>query len=123
MGSSARIPMGNADVDSEEMIDRMEALRDAIRILPSPGQVFDDDVSDTPLWLVVAEKVADWSINQPSLNGPGYLYQFVVTTGGPTSTNDLSRIRIRVLHQLIAQISATHIRWNRNGGAFQLDAR
>lgn len=109
-----------ASVDSHEMTSRMAALRDCIRVLPQPGRA-DDEVSNTRLWLVVAEKVDDWSGSGTSLNGPGYLYEFVLPGAElPKEPSDLSRSRKQVRFHFVCQISGTRIRWNVDGGTFQL---
>lgn len=108
-----------ADVDSDEMIARMEALRDCIRVLPAPMMML-DQVSDTRLWLVVAEKV-DWSMINNPLSGPGYTYEFILAGNTlPADPTDLSRSRREVLNHLICQISTNQIRWNLDGGSFQI---
>ena len=64
-------------VTSDHLIARMEALQDCIYVLP-PGN---GRVSQTQLWLVRAEDVADWSqhneIADPAkLTGRGFIYEF-----------------------------------------------
>ena len=85
------------EVDAEEMIRRMEALRACVRVLPPA----DDKVSTTPLFLVRAESVADWA-DRPDrgdtrLSGPGYLYEFADLAGREEPIpGDLRRLRRRV---------------------------
>ncbi len=112
-----------ADVDSEEMIARMEALRDCIRVLPQPSPSA-DQVSDTALWLVVAERIPNWDSANNPLSGPGYLYEFVLAGGArPADPGDLARLRRVVLNHLVCQISANQIRWNLDGDSFRLENR
>jgi hypothetical protein len=94
------------EVDAEEMIRRMEALRACVRILPPA----DDRVSTTPLFLVRAEQVADWA-GRPDrgdarLSGPGYLYEFAELDGGEElNPGDLRRVRQRVVGEFTCQVA------------------
>jgi hypothetical protein len=81
-------------VDAEEMIRRMEALRACVRVLPPQS----DLVSTTPLFLVRAEKVDDWTARpdrgDARLHGAGYLYKFAELGGNEQLINgDLRRVR------------------------------
>jgi hypothetical protein len=82
------------EVRSQELIDRMEALRRAIaRIDPQSS------VSETKLWLVYADAVADLSTLAPldgtaPLKGRGYRFEFVQPTGKKLpDTAELNRAR------------------------------
>jgi hypothetical protein len=94
------------EVDAEEMIRRMEALRACIRVLPPA----DDKVSTTVLLLVRAEKVANW-VDRPDrgdtrLSGPGYLYEFATLAGGEELIpSDLRRVRQRVASEFTGQVA------------------
>lgn len=84
-------------IDAIEQIARMEGYRDCVLsahgILGSAAAV-----SATPLRLITAEKVADWSTRPDRLNnavtGAGYLYVFVTPTG-PRTADPLDNTRVQ----------------------------
>jgi hypothetical protein len=85
---------GLEQVDAQEMIARMETLRACIRRLP-PNT---DSVPTSRVFLVQAEKVADWTTRgdrlTPQLTGPGYLFVFAATAGtAATDSADETRVR------------------------------
>ena len=69
-----------AEVDSAEMITRMDCLRLCSRVLPDfRGK----QKGQNPLWLVTAKKVHDWTgrAGRPQVTGKGYLFVFVRPAG------------------------------------------
>lgn len=108
-----------ASVDSDELIARMEALRRCIKALP-PGN---DLVSETDLWLVVAEAVARWENQEDrakeKLVGPGYHYVFVIAGGDGPKPDGLRRLRARVERKYECQISAAALFSRRDNGPWQ----
>jgi hypothetical protein len=76
------------DVDSTELIARMDALRLCIQTLPEDAP----EVSHTALWLVHAEKLADPPPAATGVDGPCYRYEFVVPSGNPVPV-DQRRMR------------------------------
>jgi hypothetical protein len=106
-----------ANVDSEELINRMDCLRLAIQTAGS-GRV-----DETPLWLVYAAPVADWAaveaVNAPAIAGKGYRYEFVVPQGSPFASDDMWRLRQPYGDHIVCHVTPQAIRWSVNGGAFQ----
>jgi hypothetical protein len=98
-----------AEVDSPELIARMNALRWCIRTI-TPG---DDVVSDTEFWLVTAEKIARWEAvtpnGAPALQGPGYLFVFAAV-GVESSPVQGQRLRRRLP---VRQTYTCHLTGNR----------
>jgi hypothetical protein len=103
-----------AQVDSAELIRRMEALRFCIRVLPP-----NDTVSTTQLLLIAAEKIADWSTKNDQLQGSGYLYIFATVEGSEQITNDVHRKRLRVRNRFTCQITQDTLCWKQDDGEFQ----
>jgi len=106
-----------ADVDSEELIDRMDCLRLAIQTAGS-GRV-----DETPFWLIYAAPIGDWAdvpvAGAPSLTGKGYRYEFVVPEGASFASEDLWRLRQPYGDHIVCHVTTQAIRWSVNGGAFQ----
>ncbi|MES1022902.1 hypothetical protein ABN584_08380 [Gloeocapsa sp. BRSZ] len=107
-----------AQVDSAELIQRMEALRFCIRELPP-----NDTVSTTQLLLVAAEKIADWTQRsdraRSTLQGSGYLYVFATVQGSEQLTNDVRRKRLRVRNRFTCQIMQDTLCWQQDDGEFR----
>jgi hypothetical protein len=101
------------------LIRRMQALRACIAALPPPN----DRVSDTDLWLITAEAIADWATEDSradaGLIGPGFNYMFALTSGSDELTEDVRRRRTRVAKKFDCQISATKLFWRENEGAWR----
>jgi hypothetical protein len=77
------------DVDSAELIARMDALRLCIQSLPESSA----EVDHTKLWLVHAEAVAAAPPQATGLAGGCYRYEFVVPKiGDPLPTGDRRRL-------------------------------
>ncbi|MBE9192894.1 hypothetical protein IQ230_21565 [Gloeocapsopsis crepidinum LEGE 06123] len=109
---------GLAQVDSRELIQRMEALHFCIRVLPP-----NDTVSTTQLILVCAEKIADWSSRsdraQSTLQGSGYLYVFATVQGSEQLTRDVRRKRLRVRNRFTCQITQDTLCWQQDDSEFR----
>lgn len=107
------------EVNSDELISRMEALRFCIRTLPPSS----DKVSTSRLWLVTAEKVNDWASRRDRgnsmLKGSGYLYVFALVQGSELLTNDFRRKRFQVSNQFTCQVTKDALCWKQDQGAFQ----
>src|SRR5262249_35647318 len=75
-----------ASVTTEELIARMDCLRLCIQVLPDARTALfpsKKPVSPTPLWLVSATAIDDWTTipgAAPTLAGRGYVFAFVVPT-------------------------------------------
>ncbi|PPS43312.1 hypothetical protein [Chroococcidiopsis sp. TS-821] len=109
-----------AQVDSAELIRRMEALRFCIRVLPP-----NDTVSTTQLLLVAAEKIADWTQRsdraRSTLQGSGYLYVFATVQGSEQITDDVRRKRLRVRNRFTCQITQDTLCWQQDDGEFRCE--
>jgi len=100
-----------AEVQSEDLIARHQALRACERILALG--------SNTGVCLVVVRKVADWATSgpgTPQLAGEGFLLEFAELSGAPTSTAELSRVRQKVKKKHICQVGTNGVAY-KNGGA------
>ncbi|MDQ6869301.1 MAG: hypothetical protein M3178_13265 [Pseudomonadota bacterium] len=106
-------------IDATELIRRMQALRACIAAL-SPAN---DRVSDTDLWLVTAESIADWAMEASRANaalvGPGFNYVFVSTSGSEQLAEDARRRRTRVAKKFDCEISDTMLFWRADQGAWR----
>jgi hypothetical protein len=112
-----------AAIDSEELTDRMEALKSCLDELPPDI----DLVSDTQLWLVTAERIADWA-TEPSrasaaLSGKGLLFVFATTDGVENDTADVRRLRMRVVDKFDCQVAGKTLCWRQGGGPWQTITR
>jgi hypothetical protein len=109
-----------AGVDAEELIRRMDALRRCIRVLPPTG----DWVSNTKLWLVSAEKIADWDTDPrratPLLLRAGYFYLFADCTNDQEHTSDLARDRVLVKQLFECQISDDVVAVKQKAGGWKV---
>ena len=100
-----------AEVQSEDLIARHQALRACERILALG--------SDAVVCLVVVRKVEDWTAadrGTPQLAGEGFLLEFAELSGAPASTSELSRVRQKVKKKHICQVGTNGIAY-KNGGA------
>jgi hypothetical protein len=106
-------------IDAAELIRRMKALRACIAALPPAN----DRVSDTDLWLITANAIADWagedSRANTSLVGPGFYYVFALTAEHDEPAEDVRRRRTLVKKKFDCQISATTLFWRQDQGAWQ----
>ncbi|HMF07429.1 MAG TPA: hypothetical protein VKE72_10525, partial [Methylocella sp.] len=106
-------------IDSAELIRRMEALRASIAALPPPN----DKVSNTSLWLITAQAIADWALEDTradaALTGPGFSYVFALTSEKDEVTQDIRRRRAQVTKKFDCQISATMLFWREDEGAWR----
>lgn len=113
-------------LSAAELVGRMDAMRRAIRVLPGGGEP-----QHTKLWLVSAERVADWVAGaqgvgippglaggalhavtraQPGIAGPGMLFLFVVPQGESSPAapaNGRRRIQCSTAYICQATVSAT----------------
>ncbi len=106
-------------IDAAELIRRMEALRACIAALPPAN----DRVSDTDLWLVTAEAIADWATAASRANaalvGPGFKYVFVLASGSEELAEDVRRRRTRVEKKFDCEMSDTTLFWREDQGAWR----
>jgi len=106
------------DLDSDELIARMDCLRVAIQIAGRQR------VDETPLWLVYAAPVAEWAAwpvpGGPALAGRGYRYEFVLPQGKPLATDDPRRLRQAYSRRVLCQVTPDAVRWSVDGGAYRL---
>jgi hypothetical protein len=117
-----------ANINHEELIRRMEALRVCIEALPPYDA--NEFVSTTKLLLVTAEKIAEWSTRadrgDPRLQGGGYLYVFALLTNQDLPTRDLRRLKQEVARDSLGnyvtftcQLTAKAICWRQETGTFE----
>ena len=109
-----------AEVDSPEIIARMNALRLCIAALPPA----DDVVSSATLWLVTAEKVERWERvpdrASPILKGSGYFFVFASVVGeGQEVREELARLRTRVKRTFACQVNGAHLFIQRDSGPWR----
>jgi hypothetical protein len=106
-------------IDATELIRRMQALRACIAALPPAN----DRVSDTDLWLITAEAIADWAVEDSRANaalvGPGFNWVFVLTSGSEKLAKDVRRRRARIAKKFDCQISDTTLFWRADQGAWR----
>lgn len=107
------------DVDSDELIDRMDCLRLCIQVLDD-GRA----VKNTPLWLIYASPVPDWTgqpqpPGSPALAGKGYRYEFVAPVGEAKPSADLRRSRQRFDERYVCNVTRSAIQWSKNGEPFK----
>jgi hypothetical protein len=117
------ITQAMAEVDSDEMIARMEALRDCVRLLDPTRRV-----STTRLWLVTADRIENWAQHpdrgDACLAGSGYLYEFALASGRSVPVpKEVSRQRVRISARFTCHLTATAIAWRKDDGAFTLGER
>jgi hypothetical protein len=112
------------NVDSAELILRMDCLRFCVEKLPEmPHQV-----SSTRLWLVTAQKVRDWSVVPDSipLDGPGYKYVFSIPENATPNTvkNDPKRQR-QLIHSIgyLCYVTESVLYWSTDGNKFYRETR
>lgn len=116
------INTGQTDaITAHDLIYRMEALQSCIYSLPPP----DDKVSETRLWLVRAELVADWlqktDAADAKLTGNGFVFEFAEVEGNPLrdgtpDSDDASRLRIRVEQRTVCHVSGSLLFFRLSGG-------
>jgi hypothetical protein len=99
---------GLKDVDSIELIARMDALRLCIQSLPESSA----QVDHTQLWLVHAEKVAAPPPTAAGVGQPCYRYEFVVPTGDPTpSPNQKNRLLRSFGNRYVCYVGLGGVNW------------
>jgi hypothetical protein len=93
-----------------------------------------DAVTTSNLWLVTAEKVADWATWNSNVNpkanaaltGAGYIYIFVIAAppagGTPVSDPPLRR-RQQIATRFDCYLDRNNLFFRTNGGAFQQRSR
>jgi hypothetical protein len=114
-----------AQIRALDMFRRMNALRDAIAVLPEkPARV-----SATKLLLVSAEVVEDWGSRNDHgdqrLEGPGYLFSFAAAVQAGKASTIPGRWVRRVKRRFTCQIGARGICWKREakGELFHFEPR
>jgi hypothetical protein len=116
------VPGRLAEIDTREILSRMDALRFCIRSIPPA-----DTVANTELWLVSARAVDDWSARpdraSERLSGPGYLFIFARPVGDSQPTRDPRRRRMQVKQVTTCQIAGTSLCWRAGDGPFHEVAR
>ncbi|MDC0711900.1 hypothetical protein POL68_25760 [Stigmatella sp. ncwal1] len=112
-----------AQVTSQELIARMEALRFCLlRVLPPAG----DTVPNSTLVVVTLEPVVDWGsrpFRDTALSGGGYYFVFVDTAGQEEALAGTSRRRVEVLKRWTCHVSQTAVRVQEDDGPFTRVAR
>jgi hypothetical protein len=93
---------------------RMNAIRACVHALP----VRPKRVSSTPLFLVSAMRIDEWTKRSdradPRLTGDGYLFQFAVLTGDEIfKSSELGRVRRAVRERYSCQIGLQGVCWKR----------
>ena len=112
-----------AELDTSEILRRMEALRFCIQHLPP----WNDTVAGTSLWLVSARAVADWAVHpdrrSDQLEGSGYLFVFAVHVGRPKPAHDRRRLIWQVTRVTDCRLSKNVLCWNVDDGPIKEVAR
>jgi hypothetical protein len=98
------------NVDSTELIARMDALRLCIQILPEEART----VSHTSLWLVHAEKLAAAPPQAAPLVGPCYRYEFVVPSGPAKPAEERNRLLQPFSSQYVCYVAEKGVSWAKN---------
>ena len=99
-----------AEVQSEDLIAREQALRNCLKIRAATAPRY---------CLVVVRRVDDWATfgpGNPQLSGEGFLFEFAEFRGYRKQTSELSRVRRAVRKRHIFQIGSNGIAY-KNGGA------
>lgn len=100
-----------AEVQSEDLIDRNQALEACERILIVG--------SNSEVCLVVFRKVGDWATSdrgRPELNGGGFLLEFAELKGNRRMTSEIERVRKEVKRRHVCHVGSNGIAY-KNGGA------
>jgi hypothetical protein len=96
-----------APLDAAELIARMDALRLCIQSLPEKT----DEVDETKLWLVHAEKTQA-PVTATGVRGTCYRYEFVVPQGKPQpSPTDLHRLLRPFGNRYVCYVSEMGVSW------------
>lgn len=110
-----------AQIDSDEMIARMSALQRAIATLPPAT----DFVNRTSLWLVSAERVADWAAEPVNgahaLHGSGYRYTLALAAAVVPVAVAGEQKRLRQVAETMfeCEISSTALRFREDAGPWR----
>ncbi len=102
-----------AEVQSEDLIARHQALRACERVLVLG--------TDANVCLVVVRKVLDWATSgrgKPELAGGGFLLELAELSGNPASTPELNRLRQKVKKKHICQFGTNGVAYKNGGAAF-----
>jgi len=106
-----------AEIDTNEILRRMDALRFCIQKVPPAS----DTVASTDLWLVSARAVTGWAGHAhplgATLRGSGYEFVFALRVGKSAATRDRRRRTWRVRRVTRCQISTDVLCWQIDGGA------
>ena len=102
-----------AEVQSEELIARSQALRGCERILSNP--------TGSDVCLVVFRRVEDWTTVGPGAAQPGggYLLEFAELVGNRKTTQTPERVRRRVRKRHVCQFGEKGIAYKSGSAAFQ----
>jgi hypothetical protein len=95
------------EVDSVELIARMDALRVCIQSLPESSA----EVDHTKLWLIYAEKRDAPPPVASELAGPCYRYEFVVPEGEAMKTADVRRLLQPFGRRYVCYASTEGVSW------------
>ena len=108
------------DVDSVELIARMDALRLCIQNLPESSA----QVDHTKLWLIHAEKPPALPAVATPVGQPCYRYEFVVPTDDATpSPTQKNRLRRPFGHRYVCYVGPGGVNWAvAEGGPFKFAA-
>ena len=101
-----------AEVQSEDLIAREQALNNCLKILAATAPRY---------CLVVVRRVDDWATfgpGIPQLSGEGFLFEFAELRGNRKQTSELSRVRRAVRKRHIFQIGSNGIAYKNGGAAF-----
>ena len=99
-------PAGLQNLDSDELIKRMDALRLCIQSLPQHPT----EVDHTKLWLVHAEKLTA-APSAVGRNGACYRYEFVLPSGHATATEDPRRLWQAFSHRYVCYVNEDGVSW------------
>ncbi|MCG8448156.1 MAG: hypothetical protein MI725_01075 [Pirellulales bacterium] len=102
-----------AEVQSEDLIARNQALEACQQVLDSTSQV---------VCLVVFRKIDDWqslSSGVPQLRGAGFLLEFAELKGNRKSTSEKSRVQKEVAKRHVCQYGENGVAYKNGGAAFK----
>jgi len=103
-----------AEVQSEDLIARHQALNACVNILQLP--------QNSNICLVVVRRVSDWPTfgrGSSQLMGNGFLMEFAELRGGELTTSELLRVRREVRKKHICQVGSNGIAYKNGNAAFR----
>lgn len=103
-----------AEVQSEDLISRHQALNRANAVLQLPN--------GANVCLVVVRRVTDWrafGAGRPELTGRGFHLEFAELTGAASATTEINRLRRRVRKTHVCQVAGNGVAYKNGSQAFR----